>query len=105
MKIKVNTHVIVGSKQQPVAPGSVVEKVSKEEADALVAAGFATIVGEDEADKEKGPSLLDGNVSEVLAGLDGLSKAELTALRKEEVAGKNRAGVLGGIDSAVANAE
>ena len=39
MKIKVNTHVIVGSKQQPAIPGSVVEKVSKEEADALVAAG------------------------------------------------------------------
>jgi len=46
--------------------------------------------------------ILDGNVGEVKDALVGLSHVDLQALRKEEVAGKNRTGVLGAIDDALA---
>lgn len=46
--------------------------------------------------------ILDGNVEEVKAALAGKSHVDLHALRKAEVAGKNRAGVLSAIDAALA---
>lgn len=48
--------------------------------------------------------ILDGNVGEVKAALEGKSNVDLLELRKQEAAGKNRAGVLTAIDAALAPA-
>ncbi len=46
--------------------------------------------------------ILDGNVGEVKDALTGKSHVDLLELRKQEAAGKNRAGVLSAIDAALA---
>lgn len=46
--------------------------------------------------------ILDGTVDEVKADIAGLSHVDLQALRKAEAAGKDRTGVMGAIDAALA---
>ncbi len=48
--------------------------------------------------------ILDGNVGEVKAALEGKSNVDLLELRKQEAAGKNRGGVLTAIEAALAPA-
>jgi hypothetical protein len=45
--------------------------------------------------------ILDGTVEEVKNAIGGMSHVDLNELRKQEAAGKKRAGVLGAIDDAL----
>lgn len=52
-------------------------------------------------DKAAREQLLDGNVDQITASLEGLSKKELRALRRDETNGRNRVGALNAIEKAL----
>lgn len=94
MRIKVIKTIQVGGSTNVVPAGDVVD-VDDAEGKALVVAGLAveTTADKKKKDDNKITKLLDGSVDDVVAGLEGLTAAELVQLRDSEAAGKNRKGI------------
>lgn len=59
----------------------------------------ASKTGKQASKQEEQPSLLDGTVDDITAGLASLSDEELDALEQEEVGGKDRKGVHSAIEA------